>query len=245
MMRDKHKRKVSHVVLVTSDATDVGVKHFRIGSGSLWVIVMVLCMVIGAMLGYIAYEDRIWQAVDARSDEQLAQIKRLEEANALLEEDKLDLATEIAGLNETVQILSETVSQKTRSESELQEQLDQQSRPTKLPLSGSASMEESEEDDKAICIFTASVGISVVAAASGTVTGVGDDAAYGHNIRVDHGNGYVTIYRNGGEPQVKVGDMVAGGNSLFQIEEGHEKFGYQMMLDGEYIDPVEILAIRG
>ncbi|MCM1113394.1 MAG: M23 family metallopeptidase [Muribaculum sp.] len=245
MMRNRHKRKVSHVVLVTSDATDVGAKQFRIGSGSLWTIVVALCIVIGAMLGYIAYEERIWQAVDTRNDEQLAQIRRLEEANALLEEDKLNLATEIAGLNETVQILSETVSQKTKSESELQSQLEQQSLPTKFPLSGSASMEEAEDDGRPICIFTASVGISVVAAANGTVTGLADDAEYGHSIRVDHGNGYVTIYRNGGEPRVKLGDTVVGGNALFQIEEGHEKFGYQMMQDGEYVDPVQKLSISG
>ena len=32
----------------------------------------------------------------------------------------------------------------------------------------------------------------VVATAAGTVTAVNDDGDYGHNIWVDHGNGYVT-----------------------------------------------------
>lgn len=244
MQRDKHKRKINHVVLVTSDATDAKIKQFRIRSEFLWVIILVLCIVIGAMLGYIAYEERIWEAVDARSDEQISEIERLKSELSLLEADKLSLETEIAGLNETVQILSETVSQKTKSETELLDRLEEQSMPTEFPLSGSASMEEILEGDP-ICVFTASVGTTAVATARGTVTGVNDDVEYGHNIWIDHGNGYVTIYKNAGEPLVKQGDSVVGGTPLFEIEEGHEKLGYQMMKDGAYINPMEKLSISG
>lgn len=244
MLRDKHKHRISHVVLVTSNATDAGVKQFRIRSKSLWVLVVALCIVIGAMLGYIVYEEKIWQAVSNRSDEQLAQIQHLEEEKAAMEADKLSLETEIAELKETVQILSDTVSQKSKSENELRSQLEKESLPTGFPLNGSASMEELT-DDKPICIFTASTGIMVVSTARGTVTGVSDDGEYGHSIQVDHGNGYVTIYKNGGEPQVKLGDLVMGGTALFVIGEGHEKVGYQMMKDGAYISPMEMLDISG
>lgn len=244
MLRDNHKRKISHVVLVTSDATDSGVKQFRIRSEVLWILICVLSVLVGGLLGYIAYEERIWAAVDARSDDQQNQIDSLQVENELLKMDKLDLETQIVGLNETVQILSETVNQKTKSETELQEQLDKQSMPTEFPLDGSASMEESLED-KPICIFTATAGTLVIATANGTVTGVNDDVEYGHNIWVDHGNGYVTIYRNAGEPQVKQGDSVIIGSTLFVIEEGHEKLGYQMMKNGAYISPMEMLAISG
>lgn len=244
MLRDKHKRKISHVILVTSDSTDKKTKQFRIRSGSLWIVIVILCIIIGVLLGYITYEERIWQAMDNRSDEQLAQIRQLEEANALLEEQRLNLETQIAGLNETVQILSETVSQKTKSESELLAQLEQQSMPIGLPLDGSASMEFLDEE-KPLCVFTATPGVMVVSVANGTVTGVNDDVEYGYNVWVDHGNGYVTIYRNAGEPKVKLGDSVVGGTPVFVIEQGHEKFGYQVIQDGEYISPEELLAISG
>lgn len=244
MQRDKHKRRISHVVLVTSDATDGKVKQFRVNSRAMWLVLIVLCFALGAVLGYAIYEAQIWQAVDRRSDEQLNRIRALEAENEQLKTDKLDLETEISGLNETVQILSETVSQKTKREEELLEQVEKQSMPTEFPLNGSASMEESLEGDP-VCIFTASLGTMVVATANGTVTGVNDDVEYGHNIWIDHGNGYVTIYRNAGEPQVKLGDSVVGGTALFVIEEGKEKLGYQMMKDGEYIDPMDMLSISG
>ena len=245
MADDKQKPKINHFVFVTTDDKDAELKRYQVRPWLLWLVIAVLCILLGAMLGYISYEERIWRAVDARSDEQVAAIKSLRETNAQLEQDKLELETQIVGLNETVQILSETVSQKTQSESELKAQIEKQSLPTEFPLNGSATMEEKTIDDAPICIFDASVGSAVVATASGTVTGVKDDAKYVHSIWVDHGNGYVTIYRNAGEPRVQVGDSVVCGAALYIIEERKEKMGYQMMKDGQYISPMEMLAISG
>ena len=100
-------------------------------------------------------------------------------------------------------------------------------------------------EDVPICVFTASQGTTVVATASGTVTAVNDDAEYGHNVWVDHGNGYVTIYRNQGDPSVKQGDSVVQGTTLFLIGESNTRLGYQMMKDGSYINPMDMLAISG
>lgn len=243
MLRDNHKRKKSHVVLVTSDSTEPGVKQFKIKAQTLWGLIVVLCVFIGILLGYIAYEERIWAAVDARSDSQLSQIYDLQTENEQLKIEKLDLETQITGLNETVQILSDTVNQKTKNEEELQALLDKQSMPTEFPLDGSASMEEME--DKLLCVFNASIGTMVVATANGTVTGVNDDVEFGHNVWIDHGNGYVTIYRNASEAQVNLGDSVIAGTALFVIDKNHEKLGYQMMKDGNYINPMDMLAING
>lgn len=96
-----------------------------------------------------------------------------------------------------------------------------------------------------MCIFTAADGAMVVATAAGTVTAVNDDGDYGHNIWVDHGNGYVTIYRNPGEVKVKQGERVNQGTTLFLVTGEDSKLGYQMMKDGVYIDPMEMLAING
>ena len=85
----------------------------------------------------------------------------------------------------------------------------------------------------------------VVATAGGTVTAVNDDSEYGHNIWVDHGNGYVTIYRNSGEVKVKQGEAVTQGTTLFLITGENSKLGYQMLKDGVYIDPMEMLNISG
>lgn len=245
MAEDKQKPKINHFVFVTTDDKDAELKRYQVRPWLLWLVIAVLCILLGSMLGYIAHEEKIWRAVDARSDNQVATIKTLQETNAQLKQEKLELETEIVGLNETVQILSETVSQKTQSESELKAQIEKQSMPTEFPLNGSATMKEETIDDAPICVFDASEGSAVVATASGTVTGVKDDADYVHSIWVDHGNGYITIYRNAGEPRVQVGDTVVCGTALYIIEERKEEMGYQMMKDNEYINPMDMLSING
>lgn len=237
MERKKHKRKTNHVVIVTSDAVDANVKQFRIRPWLFQLIVIVVCVAIGAGIGYLYYEDKIWEAASAKSAVQ-------QEAMAQLEEQKKELESEVESLKSKITILSETVNQKTQTESELAAQLEKQSTPTEFPLTGSASIEEAAEGDP-ICIFTASVGTTVVATASGTVTAAGDEEEYGHNLWIDHGNGYITIYRNQGEANVKQGDKVVQGTTLFLIGEENTRLGYQMMKDGVYINPMDMLAISG
>lgn len=244
MQRKKHKRKMNHVVIVTSDAADASVKQFRIRPWVLQVIIFVLCVIIGVLIGVLIYEGQIWEAINRSNTEKQETILQLEEEKSVLNDEKKELENQIAELKDKIQILSETVNEKVQNENELTAQLEKQSLPTEFPLNGSASMEEVTEGDP-VCVFTASVGITVVATAKGTVTAVNDDGEYGHNVWIDHGNGYITIYRNQGEAMVKQGDSVAQGTTLFLIGEENNKLGYQMLKDGTYINPMDMLAISG
>ena len=226
MKRRKHKRRLNHVLILTSDAADANVKQFRVRAWIVEVVVLLLCVLVGGVIGYFVYEGQLWENAST-----------LSEQNSKLEEQVTEQAEEI-------QILSDTVSQKVQSESELSATLEKQSLPTEFPLTGSASMEEVSEGDP-MCIFHASVGTTVVAAASGTVIAINDDEIYGHSVWVDHGNGYVTIYRNKGDTTVNVGDSVVQGTTLFVIGEDNADLGYQMQKDGSYINPMDMLAISG
>lgn len=190
---------------------------------------------------YFIYEGQLWENASRRSHEQ---VMALEEENKTLSEQNSKLEAQVTEQAEEIQILSDTVSQKVQSESELSATLEKQSLPTEFPLTGSASMEEVSEGDP-MCIFHASVGTTVVAVASGTVIAINDDEIYGHSVWVDHGNGYVTIYRNKGDTTVNVGDSVVQGTTLFVIGEDNADLGYQMQKDGSYINPMDMLAISG
>ena len=244
MQRKKHKRKMNHVVIVTSDAVDANVKQFRIRPWVLQIIILLLCVIIGVLIGVLVYEGQIWEAVSRSNTEKQETILALQEECQTLVDEKKALESQITESKEEIQILSNTVNEKVQTENELKAQLEQQSMPTDFPLNGSASMEEITSGDP-MCVFTASVGITVVATANGTVTAVNDDGEYGHNVWVDHGNGYVTVYRNQGEPTVKEGDSVVQGTTLFVIGEDNTKLGYQMLKDGVYISPMDMLAING
>ena len=237
----RHKRKNSHVVLVTSDAADAGLTQFRIRPWILQTIIVILCVIFGAAIGYVYYEtdDKLQQAAQDASV-----IRQLELQNQELAEQNAMLEGQVAKQQEQIQILSDTVNQKVQNETELSEQLERQSTPTEFPLNGSATMEEITEGNP-MCVFTASSGTMVIAAASGTVMAVNDEPEYGHNVWVDHGNGYITIYRNQGEVKVKPGEVISQGTTIFLINDENSKLGYQMMRDSEYIDPMEMLTISG
>lgn len=244
MQCKKHKRKTNHVVIVTSDAVDANVKQFRIKPWMLHMIIGILCVIIGVLIGCLVYEEQLWEVVSGRNRELQETLNILQEEKKALEGEKSALEVEIEGLNEHILILSETVNQKVQSEAELLATLEGQYMPKKFPLTGSASMEEVAEGNP-MCVFKASEGIMVVATAGGTVTAVNDDSEYGHNVWIDHGNGYITIYRNKGEAAVKAGDTVVQGSTLFLIGEDNTELGYQMMKDGSYISPMEMLEING
>lgn len=242
--RRRHKRKNSHVVIVTSDAADVRMRQFRIRPWILQTFIIILCVLAGAVIGYLIYAEDIWAAGRRQTELRDDTISALEREKAELEEQVAALNEEIESLNGNVKILSETVAQKVESEGELAEKLEQQFLPTKFPLKGTATMEEAAEGDP-ICIFSSSSGSMVLATAGGTVVVVNEDPEYGNNVWIDHGNGYTTIYRNRGEVKVKQGETVTQGATLMLITDDNSKLGYQMMKDGVYVDPMEMLDISG
>lgn len=94
------------------------------------------------VIGYFVYEGQLWENASRRSHEQ---VMALEEENKTLSEQNSKLEEQVTEQAEEIQILSDTVSQKVQSESELSATLEKQSLPTEFPLTGSASMEEVSE----------------------------------------------------------------------------------------------------
>ena len=206
MWKNKNKRKVSHILIYTTDAVDADTKQVRIHPWVLAGVTLIVCCVLGAVIGYAVYEGELWGRI--------------------------------------IEMLSITIQDQTQQIAELQAQIAGQSVPTDYPLTGSASMTVITEGDPMV-EFTATEGSTVVAAGKGVVTAVEEDEVYGNRVVIDHGNGYVSIYRNKGESQVKAGDEVASGTTLFMVTEDNRQLGYQIKENDVYIDPTTIIAIKG
>jgi biotin carboxyl carrier protein len=96
-----------------------------------------------------------------------------------------------------------------------------------------------------ILILSAEEGSTITSAGSGTVTSVAGDLKYGNSVTIDHGNGYVSIYRNGGESLVHEGDTVVRGATLFVVGSDNTKLGFQLQKDGAFINPEDLIEING
>lgn len=248
MQGKKHKRKTNHVVIVTSDAVDADAKQFRFSPVFTWIVVVIACIVLGAVIGYFVFEKSIWDDALERNQSQAKAIETLtrerDKLQTDLKEQKEALETEIENLKDRVKILSDTVQMKDEREAELTAILEKQSTPTEFPLTGSASMEIPDSEEP-VCLFVASEGTYVIAAANGTVTSIEQDEENGCKITVDHGNGYVSIYMNKSSAMVTEGVEITQGTKLFQIGKKNKEFKYQIMKDNRLINPVDMLSISG
>lgn len=236
-MSKKHKRKVSRIVIFTTDAVDAKTKQIKIRPWAAALMTLVICCLIGIIIGFAVHEAQIWELANRKNAKQAETITALEE--------EIDgLEAEIETLTAEKEIMSVAVVENQQEADALAEELEQQSLPTDYPLTGSAGIDEVTEGDPMI-IFTASEGTTVVASAKGTVIMIKEDATYGNVVVIDHGNGYVSVYKNKGESQVQVGAEVAKGTTLFLIGEDNIQLGYQIIKDGAYISPTDVLSING
>lgn len=262
----KHKKKVNHLILFTTDAVDSKVKQIRLTPFKFTALVVLLCVIIGVISGCL-----IFSSSYIRQNLQLA--KETHSKIVALEEEKEQMIAENEALNEKVAILSETVNQKVQAEQEQEAMQEEMKLPTDFPLTGSAQVEETTigavreadleeagieirdfdeeeetvdpEENLPVCIFTASIDTTAVASGNGTVIEISDDADFGYRVVVDHGNGYQSVYLNKGTPVVKVGDAINRGVTIFAIGDDNTRFGYQIIQDGAYINPMEMIAISG
>lgn len=176
-----------------------------------------------------------------------ARTEELAKQNEELLLEKERMIKENAELQEKVEILSDTVNGKVRQEREREAEIAQTYIPTGFPLEGKATYSESEKqlNGNPITVFHASPGNSVVATANGTVSSVAGEVGAGYVVMIDHGNGYVTVYRNGARPKVDEGDTVTKTTKLFDINAENGTLGYQIIENDKYIDPLSFMETSG
>lgn len=244
----KHKQKKNHVVIVTSNAEDAKVKQFQIRPWLLWVIIITICIVIGVGFGYLLYEEQIWNAANEKIAVHQETVKQMEQKLEKQQKAAADEAKRydeaIDDLEKEIELLTSTVTLQKAEIQELKAGQDELYNPTLLPLTGAATIEEVTDADPK-CIFSATEGALVVATACGTVTEVIEEPEQGYKVTIDHGNGYITIYRNTDAPKVKQGDKVMQGMTIYVIDRSSLKLGYQIMKDGVFVNPMEIIEIDG
>lgn len=258
----KRKSKISYTVMIISDSAKKHVKQIHLKAGMVGALSGFAFVAVVFFICYVVYSSITLSDSLERSRKQMEQIAQLKEEKAQLEISNVELT-------EKVSILSSTVNQKVEVEQALAAEQEENHLPKGFPLSGSAQIktadevneeaaENAEEGDRDAVqenavpdmetkeiIFTAASGINVIASGAGNVTETGADAEYGYFVRIDHGNGYVTTYRNGGNPMVKIGDEVARGAILYVIAEENTAMGYSIKKEEAYIDPMEMIEING
>ncbi len=262
----RHRKKINRQMIVASSDVNEKIRPVVVHKGLIWFGVIFLAVFIGISIGYFANEAGIINSYNESIGIRDAKI-------AELEAQVISLNSTIASKDNEIQVLSQTVNAKSEELGVMSTQIENMYVPTDFPMSGSASMRITADGDIPVVILTGSEGDFVRATACGTVIEIrtnpkrndngsiaeyyvaGEstdgsdnevkDLGFYNVITIDHGNGYMTVYMNDGDPVVSEGDTVSVGNTLYNLKSGNTSLGYEMIRNGEYIDPDEVMIISG
>lgn len=233
----KRKRKFNYTIMIFTDSKEGSIRQLRIDPGvieSLFIILLAAIIILGVI------NSRRGDTIAALEEANLKQLEQI----GVLEEEKQNLVLLHDELSEKVTILSDTINQKVEQEEAKEAEDAQAHMPVGFPMSSSASMQEADTEEPMVKL-NGSEGNSIVASGAGTVLSITTGSTYLHCVQIDHGNGYVSIYRNDGEVMVKEGDELVRGSIIFVIGEENTELGYQITYEEKYMDPMDLLNIDG
>ena len=252
----KHRHKRHYTFMVISGDSDGSTKRLHLNHFKAQVLAYTAFALALAIICYIIYSAITISNLRTIEDQQRAQIDELTTASSTLEASNDELETK-------VQQLSAALNQRLEDEQISAEEAETLAVPTGFPLTGTASLTPAVDDpnetkvtkltednkDSAtgnpIVLLESAAGNSVIASGSGTILTVTTDAKFGNIVTIDHGNGYVSIYRNSGDPLVTEGSQIDKGDIIFVITDDNTTLGYQIQQDEQYIDPEELIEING
>ena len=254
MSTDLRKRKITYTLILTSDSPAAHHRRLHLKTGAFAVVSFVLFV---AVICYAVYVTITMAGATERNAKQLDQIVQMKAENEKLTADNESLTSKVSSLEQNL-------SSRTAQEQELVAAHEENYIPRGFPMSGAAQIldedtaadtEAENADDNALkveanpewkeLIFVSTEGTKVVATAPGTVKETREAEGEVSYVVIDHGNGYVTTYRNLGSPIVDEGSQVVKGVALFLVGEDNTETGYSIRKDEEYVDPLELIEIKG
>ena len=240
----KKKQKATYAVMEISTVADCEVGHYYLGKKSFKALQSrarktlafgIFCIVLSIGILILFGQYMLIQLQDRNTEIQ-------------------NLTAQIQAINSEKDEIQGSLDEKIMAEQEKEANDALMYIPSNYPVTGASTVTESEEvvaldatstSVRPVANFVGSEGATVVAAGSGTVLAVEEDANYGFKLTIDHGNGYISLYYNGGNPMVKKGDKVTKDTVLFEIGSFNTNVAFQIIENGTYISPMSLVEIQG
>lgn len=233
----KRGRKYKYTLMLFTDSKEGNVRQLQIDPVVVETLAAVLVVVLIAMAVVCRLRGKELAELRETGADQAAQIQMLETENE-------DLSVRQEELAQKVTVLSDTINRMVDAEEKAAEKEARARMPIGFPMTSSASVEQVDSEEPMVKLTGAEQG-SIVAAGNGVVDSITSDSDYQHCVKIDHGNGYISIYRNDGEVMVREGVEIVRGSILYVIGEDNTQLGYQILYEDKYVDPMEMLNIDG
>lgn len=237
MAEDEKKKSLKYTVLLVPNNAH-RVKQFHVSFDFAIVISICVFALIFAGVSYVTYSASKIEQMQAELDACREKMNTVSDENIILQAD-------IEELTNALREAKVTLDAKNTAEENEEKEATMQYIPSGFPMDGTVSLPTEYTEENRYVVFQAGYGTKVVASADGTVSYVGDDTKYGHVVKVDHGNGYVSVYMDVSDPVVSEGDRVIRGTTLFVMKNDTETLTYQILFNDELIDPMTVIEING
>lgn len=250
----KRRRKAKYTIMVVSDIAEGKTKQYKLSSLLLPGILATFMVLFSVLAVFYFANSYLLNSTFSKAGSYEEQINELTEQNKQLQITNNEIV-------EKNSILSDTIVQKVEVEEAEEAKEAQKYVPNGIPVSRALSITEvgadqteevaieenpTENQGQVILVeFLVKSASEVMATGDGTILYVGDDDEYTKVIKIDHGNGYISIYRYASSARVSVGDVVVKGAVLFELNTSNEKLGYQILFNEENVDPMELMEIYG
>ena len=252
----KHRHKRHYTFMVISGDSDGSTKSLHLNHFKTQLLAYSAFAVALVVICYIVYSAITIGNLRRIISDQKVQVTELTAESSSLEASNIELDTQ-------VQQLKAALNQRLEDEQISAEEAENNAIPSGFPFSGTASMTSAVDDpnettvtkltdenkDTAtgnpIVLLESAAGNTVISSGSGTVMTVTTDVKFGNIVSIDHGNGYISIYRNSGDPLVTEGSTIEKGAIIYAISDNNTTLGYQIQKDDQYIDPEELIEING
>ncbi|WP_026506830.1 peptidoglycan DD-metalloendopeptidase family protein [Butyrivibrio sp. MC2013] len=259
MSRDKqprkHRRKRHYTFMIISGDSDRNTQKLHLNALATQVLAFSLFAILVAVVCYITFVTVRYR--DLKADKAALE-QSLDEANAQIStmaDDYSALSSEKEELQASADQISKAFIDLSKEKDEYLAAQDTQAMPTGFPLATQSSYElrkddtssdskDNAEEGNYLLFFKLGKESILVSTGDGVVTTITADSKYGKSISIDHGNGYVSIFRCSGSVLVKEGSAVSRGTSLL-LTNDECTLGYQITRDGEYVNPEDLIEING
>lgn len=233
----KRGRKYKYTLMLFTDSKEGNVRQLQIDPVVVETLAAVLVVALVVLAVICRLRGKELALLRETSADQAAQIQILETENGELTVRQEEFAQKVT-------VLSDTINRMVDEEEKAAEKEAKARMPIGFPMTSSASVEQVDGEEPMVKLTGAEPG-SIVAAGNGVVDSITSDSSYQHCVRIDHGNGYTSIYRNDGEVMVREGVEIVRGSILYVIGEDNTQLGYQILYEDKYVDPMELLNIDG
>lgn len=244
MKQRKHKHKESFSILLISN-TGQSNRQFHLPS-HFFRLLLTFLLIICVVIGWLAYQYSTGYKREAALHGQITSLEQmtaqLEEEKEIQSAEKLALATELDALKQTIQTYTES-----KPATDTEEPDGDPSIPSRYPYSETGILDAPYSEEHPYLSINTQPGSSLIAAGNGTVAVISSDDTYPVIIELDHGNGYSTRYMcmQNVDLQVEESSQVQIGDILATVSAENTQLDYQVLWEGEPIDPLIVLEAKG